>query len=157
MFALLASLLLAFSVSGTVRAGTHALIERLSDGANARVHDKVHIIVGGTAQRSDDDEDASDDQDPSDDDSDADAVLEVVPPRAPLPPPPPGKPGLVEIGNDANADLPRFSWTAHGVPAVRETSHVSSQPSISPIWIVCEDSMSYASVTIAGSVEWSRT
>ena len=111
MFAQLASLLLAFSVSGTVRAGAHALIDHLADDANVRTSDEVRVAAG---QRADDDEDVSDD------DGDTDADLEVVPPR---PPPPPGKPALrIQIGDenagDSNGDLPQFSETARNVPAV---------------------------------------
>src|SRR5438309_7483609 len=105
MFALLANLLLAFSVSGTVRAGTHALIERLSEDANVHGSHTAGAIVQS---------DGTDDEDSSDDESDSD--LESVPPPAP---PAPGNPReRIPIGDDTKAELPKFSETRRNVPAV---------------------------------------
>src|SRR5919204_3404960 len=112
MFALLLNLLLAFSVSGTVRAGAHAIVDRVSDDVNVRISDKVRAIVQQQQRQRDADSADSD----SEEDSDTDSDLEAVPP----PPPTPAKPGRVQIriGDDSDADLPAFSESGHNVPAV---------------------------------------
>jgi hypothetical protein len=102
MVALLANLLLAFSVSGTIRAGTHALIDRLADDGNVRVHVALRQSDSG-------------DEDKADDESDSDSDLEVVPPR-----PPAGNKSLfrIQIDDNTSGDLPRFTETARNVSAV---------------------------------------
>src|SRR5438445_5240199 len=108
MFALLAKLLLAFSVSGSARSGAQAVVDHFGADAETRISDKVRVLV---AQSINGDED-----DPSADESDGDSDLEAIPP-----PPAAGKPRLrIDIGDDANAnaDLPKFSETARNVPAV---------------------------------------
>ena len=107
MFALLANLLLAVSVSGTVRAGTHALIERLSEDANVHASHAAQAIVQN---------DGTDDEDSSDDESDSD--LESVPPPPPAPPAPRNPHERIRIGDDTNAELPKFTETRRNVPAV---------------------------------------
>src|SRR5919108_175744 len=123
MFALLSSVLLAFSVSGTIRAGTHALLDRLADEGGVhepartrarlallpRLSHDIHVAIEqGTS-----DDDATDDES----DSDSDADLEVVPPRPLVSAP--NKPLLHLDAQDENTgDLPRFSETARSVAAV---------------------------------------
>ena len=110
MFALLLNLLLAFSVSGSVRAGAHAIVDHLSDDVNLRISDKVRAMVDQQQQQQD--ADSAD----SEDDSDTDSDLEAVPP----PPATPGKSGRLQIrmGDDSDADLPAFSESGHNVAAV---------------------------------------
>ena len=110
MFALLLRLLLAFSVSGTIRAGAHALADHVSDDVDVRISDKVRAIVRQQQQDTD-----SADTD-AEDESDADSDLEAVPP----PPNPPAKAGRLQIriGDDSDADLPPFSESGHNVPTV---------------------------------------
>src|SRR6266446_684961 len=109
MFALFPHLLLAFSVSGTVRSGAHALVDHFADGANVRISDKVRAMLQQHQDMAQDDDAAADDETDSD--------LEVVPPRPPTPPKVPRQ--QIEIGGDvATPDLPPFSETAHNVPAV---------------------------------------
>src|SRR2546421_9763515 len=101
MFALLAKLLLAFSVSGSARSGAQAVIDHFGADADVRISDKVRVLVAQSI--------AGEEDDSSADESDTDSDLEVVPPPAP------GKPRLrIEIGDDAdaNAELPKFSETA---------------------------------------------
>jgi hypothetical protein len=106
MLALFASSLLAFSVSGTVRAGAHALVDHLADDVNVGASHQVRAIV--QQQEGADSE--------SDDESDVDSDLEVVPPRSP------GSAKLprlnIQIGDDSDGDLPTFSETGHNVAAV---------------------------------------
>src|SRR5438067_6671090 len=110
MFALLLNLLLAFSVSGSVRAGAHAIVAHLSDDVHVRISDKVRAMVDQQQQQQD--ADSAD----SEDDSDTDSDLEAVPP----PPATPGKSGRLQIrmGDDSDADLPAFSESSHNVAAV---------------------------------------
>src|SRR5919202_45843 len=108
MSALLLNLLLAFSVSGTVRAGAHAIVDHLSDDVNVHVSDKVRAIV----ERQRDSDSASDSE--ADDDSD----LEAVPPRAPPPPTPQGGRLRIRVREDSASDLPAFSESGHNVPTV---------------------------------------
>src|SRR5919108_772749 len=109
MFALLLNLLLAFSVSGTVRNGAHVIVDRVSDDVNVRISEKVRAII----QQRQRDTDTSDSD--SEDDTDTDSDLEAVPP-----PPTPAKPGRLQIriGDDSNADLPAFSESGHNIPTV---------------------------------------
>ena len=106
MLALFASSLLAFSVSGTVRAGAHALVDHLADDVNVGASHQVRAIV--QQQEGADSE--------SDDESDVDSDLEVVPPRSP------GSAKLprlnIQIGDDSDGDLPTFSESGHNVAAV---------------------------------------
>jgi len=112
MSALLLNLLLAFSVSGTVRAGAHAIVDHLSDDVNVHVSDKVRAMV----ERQQDSDSASDSE--ADDDSDADSDLEAVPPPAPPPPTPQGGRLRIRVGEDSGSDLPAFSESGHNVPTV---------------------------------------
>jgi hypothetical protein len=101
------ALLLAFSVSGTVRSGAHAIVDHFAEGGgNARISDKVRAIVQQTDQQ------AQDDGADADPDAESESDLEAVPPEPPVPPKPP------RAGKDMPRDLPPYSETAHNVPAV---------------------------------------
>src|SRR3989442_483267 len=101
------ALLLAFSVSGTVRSGAHAIADHFAEGGgNARISDKVRAIVERTDQQ------AQDDAADADPDAESESDLEAVPPEPPVPPKPP------RVGKDMPRDLPPYSETAHNVPAV---------------------------------------
>ena len=103
-------LLLAFSVSGTVRSGAHAIVDHFAEGGgSARISEKVRAIVQRHEQQ------AQDDDADADADADADSDLEAVPP----PPTPPKIPRIqIKIGDEQARDLPPFSETARNVPAV---------------------------------------
>jgi len=105
------ALLLAFSVSGTVRSGAHAIVDHFAEGGgSARISDKVRAMVQRTEQQ------AQDDAAESDPDEDSDSDLEVVPPESPVPAKLPRL--RIQIGKDTPRDLPPYSETAHNVPAV---------------------------------------
>src|SRR2546421_7510451 len=111
------ALLLAFSVSGTVRSGAHAIVDHFAEGGgSARMSDKVRAIVQRSEQQ------AQDDEPDADPDSDSDSDLEVVPPA---PAKAPGPHVQFRFGDAADAvlhdtdhDLPPYSETARNVPAV---------------------------------------
>ncbi|HKC59275.1 MAG TPA: hypothetical protein VKB92_04245, partial [Myxococcales bacterium] len=66
-------LLLAFSVSGTVRSGAHAIVDHFAEGGGStRISEKVRAIVQRHEQQAQDDD--------ADADADADSDLEAVPP-----------------------------------------------------------------------------
>jgi hypothetical protein len=110
------ALLLAFSVSGTVRSGAHAIVDHFAEGGgNSRVSDKVRAIE----QRSDQPDDAADAE--PDPDADPDSDLEAVPPPSSSQ----GPRVRLHFGEAADAmlhppehDLPLYSETARNVPAV---------------------------------------
>ena len=110
------ALLLAFSVSGTVRSGAHAIVDHFAEGGgNSRVSDKVRAIE----QRSDQPDDAVDAE--PDPDADPDSDLEAVPPPSSSQ----GPRVRLHFGEAADAmlhppehDLPPYSETARNVPAV---------------------------------------
>jgi len=105
------ALLLAFSVSGTLRSGAHAIVDHFAEGGgSARISDKVRAMVQRTEQQ------AQDDAAESDPDEDSDSDLEVVPPESPVPAKLPRL--RMQIGKDTPRDLPPYSETAHNVPAV---------------------------------------
>ena len=105
------ALLLAFSVSGTLRSGAHAIVDHFAEGGgSARISDKVRAMVQRTEQQ------AQDDAAESDPDEDSDSDLEVVPPESPVPAKLPRL--RIQIGKDTPRDLPPYSETAHNVPAV---------------------------------------
>src|SRR5712671_7955888 len=109
------ALLLAFSLSGSVRSGAHAIVDHFAEGGgNARISDHVRAMVQRTEQQ------AQDDAADADPDADSDSDLEAVPPE-------PKSQGHVRLrfGDAADAmlhepdrDLPPYSETAHNVPAV---------------------------------------
>ena len=111
------ALLLAFSVSGSVRSGAHALVDHFAEGGGGggtRTSEKVREIVQRHQQQmaaAMPDTDESD----SDADSDSDSDLEVVPPRPPTSVQLPHV--QIQIDNQP-ADLPPFSETARNVPTV---------------------------------------
>ncbi len=108
-------LLLAFSVSGTVRSGAHAIVDHFAEGGGStRISEKVRAIVQRHEQQAQDDD--------ADADADADSDLEAVPPA---PSKPQGGHVQLRFGEAASAilhepehDLPPFSETARNVPAV---------------------------------------
>jgi hypothetical protein len=105
------ALLLAFSVSGTLRSGAHAIVDHFAEGGgNARISDRVRAI----AERAD--EQAQDEAADADPDAESDSDLEAVPPEPPVPPKLPRVRG--QVGEDTPRDLPPYSETAHNVPAV---------------------------------------
>jgi hypothetical protein len=112
------ALLLAFSVSGTVRSGAHAIVEHFAEGGGgSRVSEKIRAIaqrhehqIQAQVGAQTDDPDADPDPDP-----DSDTDLEAVPP----PPAPPRLPRIkIQIGDDQAGELPPFSETARNVAAV---------------------------------------
>ncbi|MFL5311383.1 MAG: hypothetical protein ACJ79H_13110 [Myxococcales bacterium] len=105
------ALLLAFSVSGTVRPFAHAIVDHFAEGGGgARLSDETAAV----AQRTD--EQAQDEAADADSDPDADSDLEAVPPEPAVPPKLPRV--RIQIGEDASRDLPPYSETAHNVAAV---------------------------------------
>src|SRR5712671_2532313 len=106
------ALLLAFSLSGTVRSGAHAIVDHCAEGGgSARISDRVRAMVQRTEQQGQDDA-ADADADP---DADSDSDLEAVPPESAAP----SKARVrIQIGEDTPRDLPPCSETAHNVPAV---------------------------------------
>ncbi len=109
------ALLLAFSVSGTVRSGAHAIVDHFAEGGGStRISEKVRAIVQRHEEQAQDDD--------ADADADADSDLEAVPPA---PSKPQGGHVQLRFGEAASAilhepehDLPPFSETARNVPAV---------------------------------------
>jgi len=116
------AVLLAFSVSGALRSGAHALLDHFAEeGGSGRLSEKVRVIVKrhdqALAQAQADDDDAEDD-------ADSDSDLEAVPP--PPPPVPPRGPRIqIEVGDEARHDLPPYSETARNVPAVGVLSRIA--------------------------------
>ena len=106
------ALLLAFSLSGTVRSGAHAIVDHFAEGGGSgRISDRVRAMVQRTEQQGQDDA-ADADADP---DADSDSDLEAVPPESAAP----SKARVrIQIGEDTPRDLPPYSETAHNVPAV---------------------------------------
>jgi hypothetical protein len=104
------SLLLAFSVSGTVRSGAHALLDHFTeDGGSGRVSDKVRLIVKRHEQLAQAQSQVDDDAD-ADPDTDSDSELEAVPPPTPD--------IRIDLGDGQRRDLPPYTETARNVPAV---------------------------------------
>jgi hypothetical protein len=111
------ALLVAFSVSGTVRSGAHALLDHFAEGGGGtRISEKVREIVQRHEQRMAQVQ-AQDDVADADADTDSDSDLEAVPP----PPKPQGPHIQLRFGEAADAMLHEsepFSETGRNVPAV---------------------------------------
>ena len=112
------AVLLAFSVSGSVRSTTQALVDHLvaesvnraADRADRVISVKLRDIVQQQRSPSVQEQDANADAE-ADTDSDADSDLEAVPP----PPTPPTAPSSPDT---ASTPLPPFSETGRNLPAV---------------------------------------
>jgi hypothetical protein len=109
------ALLLAFSVSGTVRSGAHALVDHFAEGGSGSLlSTKVRAIVQRQEQQAQDDGSDPD----ADNAADSDADLEAVPPRPPKSPRIRILVGSDEASDQQVTDLPPYSETARNVPAV---------------------------------------
>ena len=107
------ALLLAFSVSGTVRSGAHALLDHFAEGGGGGSDTgKVRVLV--QPQQAMAKAQADDDAEEGDSDADSDTDLEAVPP----PPAPPRLPRIKIDLDNGPRDLPPYSETGHNVPAV---------------------------------------
>src|SRR2546423_9113383 len=119
------ALLLAFSVSGTLRSGAHAIVDHFAEGGgDARVSEKVRAIVERTDQQAQND--AADDDPDAESESDSD--LEAVPPEQSKAPAPHIR---LQFGEAAaallpptDAHAPAFSGTARNVPAGGGPHHI---------------------------------